>query len=67
MGEREEEIMAVLEDLRRAGCSYLSIGQYLAPSKAHFPVMEYVPPEIFDQYREYALSLGFLMWKAAPT
>lgn len=66
MGEREEEIMAVLEDLRRAGCSYLSIGQYLAPSKAHFPVMEYVPPEIFDQYREYALSLGFLHVESGP-
>lgn len=66
MGEREEEVREVLEDLRRAGCSYLSIGQYLAPSRAHYPVKEYVPPETFDRYREYALSLGFLHVESGP-
>lgn len=66
MGEREEEIREVMEDLRRVGCSYLSIGQYLAPSKAHYPVKEFVPLETFDRYRELALSLGFLHVESGP-
>jgi lipoic acid synthetase len=66
MGEREDEVRGVLEDLRRAGCGYLSIGQYLAPSRAHVPVQEYVPPETFDRYRAYALSLGFLHVESGP-
>jgi len=66
LGEKESEVAAVLEDLRRAGCSYLSIGQYLAPSAAHYPVHEYVLPETFDRYRERALSLGFLHVESGP-
>ncbi len=66
MGEREEEVRDVLEDLRSVGCRYLSIGQYLAPSRAHYPVQEYVPPETFDRYRELALSLGFLHVESGP-
>ncbi len=66
MGERDEEVRGVLEDLRSVGCRYLSIGQYLAPSKAHFPVKEYVPPETFERYRELALSLGFLHVESGP-
>lgn len=66
MGETEGEVRGVLEDLRSVGCRYLSIGQYLAPSKAHYPVREYVPPETFERYREYALSLGFLHVESGP-
>ena len=66
LGEREEEVYAVFDDLVKAGCIYLSIGQYLAPSNAHFPVREYIRPEIFDQYRERALSVGFCSVKSAP-
>ncbi len=45
MGELEPEVLQVLKDLRDAGCDYLSIGQYLAPSRRHYPVQEYVTPE----------------------
>ncbi len=66
MGESGEEVRGVLEDLRSVGCRYLSIGQYLAPSKAHYPVKEFVPPETFERYRQLALSLGFLHVESGP-
>lgn len=66
LGEKEDEVYAVFDDLVKAGCIYLSIGQYLAPSNAHFPVQEYIKPEIFDRYQEKALSAGFLSVKSAP-
>jgi len=66
MGEREEELLQVFHDLRRVACSYLSIGQYLAPSRQHLPVQEYVRPELFDQLRERALGLGFSHVESGP-
>lgn len=66
MGEREDELQQLFEDLRRSGCVYLSIGQYLAPSQQHFPVAEYVPPEQFDRLREAALDLGFAHVESGP-
>jgi len=59
LGERPEEVRAVLDDLRSAGCSYLSVGQYLAPSRRHQAVVEFVRPELFDSLRHYARTLGF--------
>ncbi len=66
LGETEEEVLAVCADLRRAGCAFLSIGQYLAPSKKHFPVQEFIRPERFDLYREKALALGFEHVESGP-
>jgi len=66
LGEEEAELFAVLQDLRDAGCSYLSLGQYLAPSRQHYPVQRYVEPEIFERYREKALAMGFLHVESAP-
>ncbi|BDV41416.1 lipoyl synthase [Geotalea uraniireducens] len=66
LGETEEELFAVLDDLRRVDCSYLSLGQYLAPSRAHHPVIEYLPPETFDRYREQALAMGFAHVESGP-
>ena len=66
MGEREEEVSGVFTDLLDAGCRYLSIGQYLAPSKSHYPVQEYLPPEVFDRYREQALAMGFRHVESGP-
>lgn len=66
LGEREEEVLLVLADLRSAGCSYLSIGQYLAPSKSHHPVREFVPPECFEKYRAEALAMGFAHVESGP-
>ncbi len=66
MGEKEEEVMEVLSDLRGAGCVYLSIGQYLAPSRRHFPVQEYIRPEVFERLRETALGMGFSHVESGP-
>ena len=66
MGERSEEVLEVLNDLRSVGCAYLSIGQYLAPSRRHQPVVEYVAPELFASLRQSALDLGFLHVESGP-
>jgi lipoic acid synthetase len=66
MGEEEGEVDRVFADLLENGCRYLSIGQYLAPSKRHYPVREYLLPEAFDRYREKALSMGFLHVESGP-
>jgi len=66
MGEKEEEVLQVFADLRKAACSYLSLGQYLAPSRAHYPVREYIRPEMFDEYRKAALELGFNHVESGP-
>jgi len=66
MGETEEEVVHLFRDLREVGCSYISIGQYLAPSRRHYPVQEYVPPERFDHLREAALGLGFSHVESGP-
>jgi lipoic acid synthetase len=66
MGENESEVLQVIEDLRGVNCSYLSIGQYLAPSKSHYPVQEYVRPDIFDHLRKVALDSGFAHVESGP-
>jgi lipoyl synthase len=66
LGETEGELFAVFQDLRHTGCSYLSIGQYLAPSKRHHPVLAFIEPDRFELYREKALSMGFSHVESAP-
>lgn len=66
LGEKEEELMKVLQDLRRVRCDYLTLGQYLQPSPYHWEVAEYVPPEKFDRYRNIALEMGFLGVMSSP-
>lgn len=59
LGEDNKEVIQVLKDLRGVQCDYLTIGQYLAPSKEHYPIKEYVHPTVFKKYKEEALKLGF--------
>ena len=66
LGETEEELLQVFAQLREAGCSYLSVGQYLAPSRNHEPVREFITPEMFDRYRNQALALGFAHVESGP-
>lgn len=66
LGETDAEIVSVLKDLRAAGCGYLTIGQYLRPSKKNLPVVEYVMPAVFERYGEVARSLGFRAVASAP-
>lgn len=66
MGEMEKDLLEVFRDLRTAGCDYLSIGQYLAPSRAHYPVQEFITPERFEELRQIALKSGFLHVESGP-
>lgn len=66
LGEKEDQVVKTLSDLRGAGCDILTIGQYLAPSPQHHPVVEYVHPRQFEEYRKAALEMGFLSVASAP-
>jgi len=66
LGETENEIYELMDDLLGAGCKLLSIGQYLQPSKKHIPVEEYVHPEIFNKYKEIAYNKGFKHVESGP-
>jgi lipoic acid synthetase len=66
LGETVEEVMVALEDLRRARCDMLTLGQYLQPTLKHLPVVEFVPPEVFDAYGRIARNLGFVHVASGP-
>jgi len=66
LGERPDEVEEVMSDLFHAGSRLLTIGQYLRPSTRHYPVFEYVRPEVFDRYRDKALSMGFSSVASSP-
>jgi lipoic acid synthetase len=59
LGETTEELLGVLADLREVGCDMLTLGQYLAPTLKHVPVVRYLPPEEFDSLAVLARALGF--------
>jgi lipoic acid synthetase len=59
LGETNEEIEAVMRDLRAHGCNMLTIGQYLQPSNHHLPVLRYVTPDEFKHFEEVGLAMGF--------
>ena len=66
LGETKNQVTQVMEDLREVDCDFLTIGQYLAPSKNHCPVMEYVHPDAFEEYKEIALGKGFRHVTSGP-
>ncbi len=66
MGETEDEIYAVIDDLYTTGCEHLTIGQYLQPSTAHFPVVDYIHPAQFAIYKAYATEKGFRTVQSGP-
>lgn len=59
LGESREEVVQVFKDLRENSCDLLTIGQYLRPSKAHYPMHEYITPEEFEWYKQKAEEMGF--------
>ena len=59
LGETRSEVLDLLASLREASVDVVTIGQYLAPSRDHLPVEEYVPPAVFEEYREAGEALGF--------
>lgn len=66
LGESSDDIRETLYDLRQAGCTHLTLGQYLSPSKNHFPIDRYVLPEEFEEWKRIAESLGFLGVASGP-
>ena len=62
LGESKDEIIQVMDDLRAADVDFLTIGQYLQPTIKHHAVIDYITPELFDLYREIAISKGFYLF-----
>jgi lipoyl synthase len=59
LGETFDEVAETMRDIYDAGCDLLTIGQYLRPTRHNLPVVEYIPPRVFEKYRDMALQMGF--------
>ena len=66
LGEREEEVMEALHDLRKVNVDVVTIGQYLQPSKKHLPVQQFITPDVFKKLEVFALDLGFRHVESGP-
>jgi lipoyl synthase len=66
LGETNDEVLAVVRDLRAHQCDILTLGQYLRPSLNELPVQRYLPPTEFAELREAALTLGFRHVESGP-
>ncbi len=66
LGESDEEVMQVMDDLRSANVDFITIGQYLRPTEKHAKIDRYVKPEIFEYYKTMAYAKGFLMAHSGP-
>jgi lipoic acid synthetase len=66
LGETEEEVRALLRDLRAAGADVATIGQYLQPTRRNLPVAAFIEPGQFEAHREYGMALGFRMVFSGP-
>ena len=66
LGERREEVYQVMDDLRAADVDFLTIGQYLQPTRKHAPIDRFVAPDEFETYAEMARGKGFLMVSSSP-
>lgn len=66
LGETREEILQTMDDLRAVDCQVMTIGQYLQPSKEHYPVQAYIHPDVFEEYRLIGIEKGFRHMESAP-
>jgi lipoyl synthase len=66
LGETRNEVMQVMDDMRAAEVDFLTLGQYLQPTRKHHPIARFVPPEEFEAYRTLALAKGFAFVAASP-
>jgi len=66
LGEKREEVIETLKDLRNAEVDIVTLGQYLQPTKKHLPVQEFVTPEQFDEYKQIGLDMGFKYVESGP-
>jgi len=66
LGEKEREIFSLLQDLSEVGCDFLTIGQYLQPRPDRLPVVRYIPPEEFEEYKKIGEEMGFKSVASGP-
>ncbi len=66
LGETFQEVLQTMDDLVAVGCNIMTIGQYLQPTLQHLPVIEYIHPEVFEQYRSEGLKRGFRFVESSP-
>ena len=66
LGEARDEVMQVMDDMRSADIDFITIGQYLQPSRKHAAIDRFVTPEEFDGYATVARSKGFMMVSSTP-
>jgi len=66
LGERREEVIQIMEDLRKVDCDFLTIGQYLRPSLNHHEVVRFAPPVEFEEYKNAGVAMGFRGVASAP-
>ena len=66
LGEKKEEVLQVMDDLRTADVDFLTIGQYLQPTDKHYPIKNFITPEEFETYKNIAYSKGFLLVASSP-
>jgi len=66
LGETRDEVLETMDDLLAVGCKVFTIGQYLQPTTSHLPVVEYVHPDVFEEYRQIGLQKGFKIVESAP-
>ena len=66
LGEARDEILQLMDDLRSADVDFLTIGQYLQPTRKHHPVISFLTPDAFSALQEIALAKGFLLASASP-
>ena len=66
LGEKREEVLQVMDDLRAADVDFLTIGQYLQPTPKHAPIARFVPPDEFESYRRIGMAKGFLLVASSP-
>jgi lipoyl synthase len=66
IGETREEVIETMNDLRNVGCQVMTIGQYLQPTLKNLEVLEYIKPEVFAEYKQIGLDLGFRFVESGP-
>jgi len=66
LGEKEDQVIELLKDLKKVNCDIITIGQYLQPSKEHYEVVEYVHPDKFKKYEKIAKDMGFIYVASGP-
>ena len=66
LGENKDEVFQTIEDIRNANVDVITMGQYLQPTKKHLPVKKFITPEEFDEFGDFARSLGFRHVESSP-